>query len=120
MAVDYSALLYDPIYAELGVPATLTLADTDGAEVEITVYDQTRRKALSAGSAEVTSVEPSAFARIPELTGKGIAVRDCYGAVLTFNGRSWIVRNCKRQGSPNGEDFGEVLFLLKEMVSTDG
>ena len=30
--IDYSALLYDPIYAELGVPATLTTAD--GGEVE--------------------------------------------------------------------------------------
>ena len=121
MPVDYSALLYDPVYAELGVPAVLTVtSSTDGAVADITVIDDTRPKVLAAGSAEVSSVDPCAFARIPELTDKGLTVSDCHGAVLTFNGRSWTVRNCKRQGSPNGEDFGEVMFLLKAIGSTDG
>jgi hypothetical protein len=30
------------------------------------------------------------------------------------------MRSCDRKGSPNGEDFGEVLFLLKAIGSTDG
>ena len=118
MAIDYSALLYDPVYAEIGVPATL-VAGTAG-EIALTVIDDTRPKILPAGSAEVRSVGPGAFARIPELTEKGIAVSDCHGAVLMFNGRSWIVRSCDRKGSPNGEDLGEVLFLLKAAGSTDG
>ena len=39
---------------------------------------------------------------------------DWDGALLTFNGRTWIVRSGDLRGSPNGEDVGEVRFLLKE------
>lgn len=119
MVIDYSKLLYDPVYAEVSVPATLTLADTDGTEASITVYDQTRKKTLPAGSAEVHGVGPGAFARVPELTANGITCADCRGAVLTFNGQSWLIRNFEKQGSPNGEDLGEVLFLLKAIGSSD-
>jgi len=108
--IDYSALLYDPIYAELGVSAMLT-AGTMGA-VEITVIDDTRAKMQTANNVDVRSVGPGAFARIPELTAKGIT-RDIYaGAALTFNGRDWTVRSYDVRGSPSGEDVGEVRFLL--------
>jgi hypothetical protein len=110
--IDYSADLYDPVYAEIGVPATLTAAGTAG-EVAITVVDDTRRKTSVSGSIEVSSVGPGAFARVPELTGKGIARDDYDGSVLTFNGRTWIVRKHELLGNPNGEDLGEVRFLLK-------
>jgi hypothetical protein len=115
MPIDYSALLYDPVYAELGVPATMTAA---GAPIDITVIDDTRPKVLpvQAGTqaAEVRSVGPGAFARIYELAQKGIARADYADAVLAFNGRSWIVRSWELRGSPMGEDWGEVRFLLKE------
>ena len=60
------------------------------------------------------SVGPGAFARIPELTAKGITRDVWLDAALTFNGRTWIVRSWELRGSPNGEDAGEVRFLLKE------
>jgi hypothetical protein len=41
-------------------------------------------------------------------------------AVLSFNGRSWVVRSYELRGSPNGEDVGEVRFLLKAIESTNG
>jgi hypothetical protein len=112
---DFSALLYDPIYSsEIGVPATLN-------GVEITVIDDTRRKTQASGSGvEVRSVGPGAYARIPELDGKGIARAAYKGSVLTFNGRSWTVRSYELTGSPNGEDLGEVRFLLNAIESTDG
>jgi hypothetical protein len=113
--VDYSALLYDPVYAELGVPAVLD-AGTAG-EIEITVIDDTRSKSNTtlgnSGSVEVRSVGPGAFARYYEITGKGIARDDFDGAVLTFNGGMWEVRSHELRGSPNGESCGEVRFLLK-------
>jgi hypothetical protein len=116
MPIDYSALLYDPVYAEIGVPATMT-TDGDGA-IDITVIDDTRAKVLpvlSGGqTAEVRSVGPGAFARIYELVRKGIARADYADAVLAFNGRTWIVRSWELRGSPMGEDWGEVRFLLKE------
>jgi hypothetical protein len=106
MQLDYSALLYDPVYAEIGVPATFNAA-------AITVIDDTRAKTNPAGSGEVRSVGPGAFARIPELAANGIT-RDAYvDAALTFNGRTWTVRSYELRGNPNGEDAGEVRFLLK-------
>ena len=62
--IDYSALLYDPVYAEIGVEATFT---TSLLAVALTVIDDTRPKVMAAGSAEVRSVGPGAFVRIPEL-----------------------------------------------------
>jgi hypothetical protein len=117
--IDFSANLYDPAYDVIGVPATLTAAGTAG-EVALTVIDDTRPKTQTSGTVEVRSVGPGAFARIPELTAKGIA-RDNYGdAVLAFNGRTWVVRSYELRGSPNGEDLGEVRFLLKAIESTNG
>lgn len=112
MALDYGALLYEPVYAGLGVPAIMGTA-------EITVIDDTRRKPLPVGStgapgAEVRSVGPGAFARVNELLDRGITRDTWLGTNLDFNGRNWIVRSYELRGSPAGEDAGEVLFLLKE------
>src|SRR5262245_14882354 len=110
MAIDYSALLYDPVYAEIGVDATMN-------GIALTVIDDTRSKmnatTATGGGVEVRSVGPGAFARICGLAGKGIARDDYVDAVLTFNGRAWTVRSYELRGSPNGEDLGEVRFLLK-------
>jgi hypothetical protein len=118
MTIDYSALLYDPVYAELGVPAVLA-AGTAG-EIEIMVIDDTRPKTTASSGVETRSVGPGAFARIPELTEKGITRADYVDAVLIFNGRNWVVRSYELRGSPNGEDLGEVRFLLKAIESSDG
>jgi hypothetical protein len=111
MTIDYGAALFDPVYAELGVPAIM-------GGGEITVIDDTRRKPLpiisATGAAEVRSVGPGAFARVYELLAKGIARNTWLGATLTFNGQTWIVRSYELRGSPAGEDAGEVLLLLKE------
>jgi len=116
--INYSADLYDPVYAELGVPATLT-AGTAG-EIALTVIDDTRPKTNTSGTVEVRSVGPGAYARIPELADNGIARDDYMDAVLSFNGRTWVVRSYELRGSPNGEDVGEVRFLLKAIESTNG
>ena len=110
MAIDYSALLFDPVYAELGVPAMLT---TTAGVIDITVIDDTRPKMTASGSVEVRSVGPGAFARIPELNEKGIDRSDYVNSMLAFNGRIWIIRSYELRGSPNGEDVGEVRFLLR-------
>ena len=111
--IDYSALLYDPVYAELGVAATMN-------GVALTVIDDTRPKTNTSGTAEVRSVGPGAYARIPELEGHGIARDDYVNATLIFNGRAWVVRSYELRGSPNGEDVGEVRFLLKAFEFTGG
>ena len=116
---DYSALLYDPVYAEIGVPAVFVPEGTAG-EISLTVIDDTRRKTQASGGVEVHSVGPGAFARIPELMAKGIDREAYKDSVLTFNGRDWTVRSYELTGSPNGEDFGEVRFLLMAVESSDG
>lgn len=115
--LDYGALLYDPVYAEIGVKAQFINGEF---EVTLTVIDDTRPKILPAGSAEVRSVGPGAFVRIPELEENGITRDDWMDAALSFNGRDWIVRSYELRGSPNGEDNGEVRFLLKAVESSDG
>jgi hypothetical protein len=109
--IDYSALLYDPSYSVFGVPATLT---TGPSAVNITVIDDLKPKVEASGSVQTRGVEPGAFARVPELNAMGIVIDDYIGATLAFNGRSWTVRNFDLIGNPNGEDAGEVRFLLKE------
>jgi hypothetical protein len=112
MAYDYSALMYDPVYAELGVSATITTPDADAAV--ITVIDDTKPATTTVGTTgEVRSIGPSACARIPELVANGIVRAAYMDAVLAFNGRSWTVRSYELTGNPNGEDKGEVRFLLK-------
>ena len=109
--LDYSALMYDPVYAELGVPATLTAG---ASEISLTVIDETKPATTTVGTTgELRSVGPSACARIPELDAKGIARAAYMDAALMFNGRSWTVRSYELTGNPNGEDKGEVRFLLK-------
>src|SRR5215510_10873770 len=110
MTIDYSAILYDPVYADLGVPANLT---TTSGIVEITVIDATRAKSHVSDTLETHSVGPGAFARIPELTAKGVDRSDYIGSFLAFNGRTWIIRNAEPRGSPNGEDQGEIHFSLR-------
>lgn len=114
MSFDFNPM-YDEVYGVIGVPATLTAAGTAG-EIALTVIDDTRPKTNTSGTAEVRSVGPGAFARIPELTGNGINRDDYMDAVLSFNGRTWAVRSYELCGSPNGEDVGEVRFLLKATV----
>ena len=109
--IDYSALLYDPVYNVLGVSAKLTAAMA--GIVMITVIDDTRAKSLTDGSLETRSIGPGAFARVPELTALGVDRSDYDGSALAFNGRTWIIRSHEMRGSPNGEDFGEVRFFLK-------
>jgi len=114
MRVDFGAM-FDDVYAEIGVPAVFTVTNgTGGVVADITVIDDTRPKTLPAGgSVEVIDVGPGAYARIPELAANGITRADYLHAVLAFNSRNWVVRSYELRGSPNGEDQGEVRFLLK-------
>ena len=109
--IDYSASLYDPVYRELGVPAVFVQGSVS---VDLTVIDDARPKQLPAGTtADVRGMGPGAFVRIQELEANGIIRGDWLDAALNFNGQTWTVRSYELRGSPNGEVFGEVRFLLK-------
>jgi hypothetical protein len=108
MTIDYGALLCDPVYAELGVPAVFNSA-------EITVIGDTGPKALPIGRrrgpADVHSVGPGAFVRIDELTKKAspapITPMPCSPSMA---GPDAVV---ELRGSPTGEVLAGA-FLLKE------
>lgn len=112
MTLDFSALMHDPIYQTLGVPATLTQGESEAA---LTVIDNTRPVTINTvgNPAEVRTVGPGAYARVQELTAQGITRAQYIDAILAFNGRTWTVRSYEFTGNPNGEDYGEVRFLLK-------
>ena len=112
MPLDFSALMHDPIYAKLGVPATMTRGAGD---VSLTVIDNTRPVSIATVGApgEVRRVGPGAYARMPELTAQGITRAQYIDAVLTFNGRTWvgallrIHRQPERRGLRRGALFAE-------------
>lgn len=107
--MDYQATLYNPIYAAIGVPCTMTIA---GVAYEVRVLDKTAGVAVGTNT-EVQTVEPAAVVRAPELSDKGIpSVAALKGAILEFNGRRWRVRNWQPKPSPRGEDDGEVYLFL--------
>jgi len=112
MTIDFNTDCYDPVYAELGVPATMTVAGV-GA-VTLTVLDKTRRKTVTSGNVEVNSIGPGVKVRMAELAANGITSSNWDGALLAFNGRNWIVRHGDPLGSPNGEDIGQVWFHVKK------
>ena len=119
--IDYSAMLYDPVYAELGVEATLTAGAAPS--IMLTVIDDTRPKTNTSGTVEVRSVGPGAYARIPELAGKGI-VRDDYmdamldiqwpdlGGALVRTARQSERRGCRRGAVP-AEGGGRWLMFAR-------
>lgn len=115
MPLDYGVLLYDPVYAGIGVTAEFI---SGAIEIELTVIDDTRAKVAPTETVDVRSIGPGAFVRIPELEQKGVTRDDWQDALLSFNGRTWTVRSYELRGSPNGEDAGEVRFLLK--AASDG
>jgi len=127
MPLDYSRCLYDPLYDAFGVEAVFSSPLV--SEIVLTVIDDTKASKVdgdefqfrSREALQVRSVDPGAFVRIQELISQGIEKKHYYGATLEFNGKKWIVRNYVPIGNPNGEDMGELRFLLTAAeISTDG
>ena len=81
MTLDFSALMHDPIYQTLGVPATLTQGESEAA---LTVIDNTRPVTINTvgNPAEVRTVGPGAYARVQELTAQGITRAQYIDAML--------------------------------------
>ena len=89
---------------------------TDGSFVATsTGIFRTATMAKKAYGRVATPALPGCFG---ELFAKGITRDVWLGATLAFNGKTWAVRSYELRGSPNGEDAGEVLFLLKEAAAS--
>jgi len=108
--VDYQALLYDPIYLALGVPATLTL--DSGEVLDAIALDKTAGIDLGLGESNAQTVVPAAVVRARELGAKGVSPKELPNATLLMNGMSWDVRSYRLKPSPLGERDGEVYLIL--------
>jgi len=108
--IDFQSLLVDPIYASLGVPATLVLAD--GSTVyNLTVIDKTTAATVGA-HIDIPTVTPLAKIRRAELTSLGLSKEDIIDGTLTLNGFSWTISNTKPDANPSGEMNGQLIAML--------
>lgn len=107
MSIDWTALLYNPLYNSLGVAATL-------GTTPVTVIDETRGVGLS-GNAVIETVKPAARIRATELADNNIDASSLKDNSLTFNGKTWRIKSHEPLPSKGGEADGQIrLFLLDE------
>ena len=111
MTVDFNTDCYDPVYAVLGVPATMTVGAT---EVELTVIDKTRRE--DHDKRRRGNEQRRAWCLGPH--GRACRQWDHIAATgRCVAGLQWPQLDRSQGdvlGSPNGEDLGQVRLLLKE------
>ena len=120
MPLDWQALLYDPIYAVHGIPATLVPSTGLTTGVDLTVLDKTAGAAVAGQGFAVESVHPAAMARMVELTANGLGRPDLDMSLLTLTppaplpATTWRIRSHEMKPSPNGENDGEVMLILTQ------
>lgn len=112
MARDYR-IMYDPIYADIGVDAVFTLSGFHDP-ISARLVDKTAGVALP-GGVEVETVVPLARVRAYELAGKGVIMEDLDGGTVAFSGKSWRIESTMPKPSPSGEGNGEIQLTLMEL-----
>lgn len=110
--LDFKALLYDPVYTVLGVPAVLRIWSS-GPDLELIAIDKTSGVTIKQ-AVDVQSVLPGATIRAADLAAAGIELRDVDNATLSLNGRDWRVASLHLSPSPSGELDGEVVLILED------
>ncbi len=111
---DYNSVLFDPIYAIQGVPATLRLDDW-GEDISVTAIDKTSGVAVSvSGDPEIQTIRPAAAIRVAELTAAGVTRADIDTGTIEMNGTVWRLEATLPRPTPNGEDDGELWLILIE------
>jgi hypothetical protein len=112
--IDFSSLLYAPIYRVFGVPATF--ACLYGDRVELMVIDQTSGVEVADASAiNVKTIRPAVTLRMADLAEKGFDAADLEGARLVLGDRVWRVKATMPKPAPGGEAEGELyLFLIED------
>jgi hypothetical protein len=109
--IDFSALLYDPIYAVLGVPAIVT-PSTDASDIPLTVIDKTEGVMIEEGNAiSIATTKPAAMVRVSELSSLGLTRSDLKQGRISFNNGNWTIVATQPKPGPNGP--GEVYLILQ-------
>jgi hypothetical protein len=112
MALDYDALLLDPIYDALGVDAVLDLG-TAGT-VELVVLDKTEGVLLESpnNGLQLATSKPAACVRVSELNANSLARADLKNLPIAFNGGSWKIVATQPKPVPTGS--GELYLILQQ------
>jgi hypothetical protein len=110
--IDYQALLLDPLYATLGVPAVVTLADATTSFEGLTVIDKTSGLQFGSTEAKVDTVEPACCIRAKQWSALGRTTADFEGATIEFNGSRWDIVAYPKRPVPSGARQGEILLIL--------
>jgi hypothetical protein len=111
--IDWKSCLYDPVYAILGVTATITPA-TAGSAVTLTVVDRTSGVEIGVGTGEMGTVRPAIIVRVPDLETAGLSRADLRRATVEMDGKTWRVESTTPRPSPVGESKGELYLILIE------
>lgn len=112
--VSFTALLYRPLYATLGV--NVTFITVDGASLTVTALDKSSGVAVEGVGMEVQTIRPAAVVMSADVAAAGLTAEDIDSATLTMNGKTWRVEACQPRPSPMGKDDGELYCFLTESV----
>jgi hypothetical protein len=112
--INFSSLLYAPIYRTFGVSATFTCLYGD--RVELTVIDQTGGvEVADASTIDIKTIRPAVTIRAADLAAKGFDAADLENAGLVLGDRAWRVKATMPKPAPTGEAESELyLFLIED------
>jgi len=109
--MDYSAVLYDPIYATLGVVARII--PLTGFGIDVIAIDKTIGVAVG-GNVDIQTIAPAVTVRQSELDEKKFRLKNLDNSAVEINGRRWQVKAWQRVPAPDGEHVGDVMLILIE------
>lgn len=111
MPIDWDSVLYDPIYDELGVTATITGAEF--GQIALTVIDKTNGIVIEANGIALPTIKPAVCIRSADLAARSILATDLHNATLELNGYTWRIANTQQRPGPSGKGSGEILMMLE-------
>jgi hypothetical protein len=114
MTMDYTAILYDPLYASFGTDAVIRCLYS--VAFPIRAIDCTSGIEVTEGSGiDVKTIRPAAIVRMRELTALGLGREDLEDAALELHDKLWRVKASMPKPGPQGEANGELyLFLIED------
>lgn len=111
--IDFSTLLYDPIYRAFGVPATILCLY--GTSFELTVIEKTSGVEVFDGTGSIKTIRPAVVVRVSELSAQGLAPIDLEGASIEVASKLSRIKAMMPKPAPTGEADGELyLFLIED------
>ena len=112
--MDYTQLLYAPLYDTFGADAVIRCLYSDAFPIR--AIDCTSGIEVTEGSGiDVKTIRPAAIVRMRELAERGLSRDDLEDAAIELNGKLWRVKACMPKPGPSGEANGELyLFLIED------